>query len=60
MRLLSIKKVTGPPVRPIALHIVGVFVTPLLLTVAALLSIKGIFDELFPMVIRAAATLTIS
>jgi hypothetical protein len=32
----------------------------LYLTVAALLSIAGIFNERFPMVIRAAATLTIS
>jgi hypothetical protein len=57
---LRIKTVTGSPVCPIALHVVGVFLAPLLLTVAALLSINGIFNELFPMVVCAAAALAIS
>jgi hypothetical protein len=39
---------------------VGVFLAPLLLTVAALLSINGTFNEFFPMVVCAAAALTIS
>jgi hypothetical protein len=37
-----------------------VFLAPLFLAVAALLSIKGIFNELFPMVVSTPAALTIS
>jgi hypothetical protein len=56
---LSTGTVVSPPLCPIAFHIIRIIFAPLFLAVAALLSIKGIFNELLPMVGCAAAALTI-
>ena len=56
---LSTETVVSSPLCQIALHIKRIILAPLFLAVAALLSIKGIFNELVPMVVCAPAALTI-
>jgi len=56
---LDLETGLSSPLCPIAFHIIRIIFAPLFLAIAALLSIKGIFNELLPMVGRAAAALTI-
>ena len=58
--LLDNETAVGSPLRAVAFHIMWVILAPLFLAVAALLSIEGIFNELFTMVVCTPAALTIS
>ena len=58
-RPLSIGMLLSPALGPVALHVGRVLLSPLLLAIAALLSIHGIFRQLLPVVLGAPLALAL-